>query len=203
MQFLHKAGELVLVNIAFVVCSLPLVTLGSALCSLYYAVIKSIRRERGNPLQQFFQSMRRTLAQGCAATLIFAAAFALLYGVSQSQAAAGNRHVLAALIGLAAALICVMVNFFPAMSRFSLPLPRLFKLSFVMGIRFFPNTLLVAAGTAVVVWLLFFLLPVPCVLIVPGVWCFAVTYLMEKPLRAYMPKPKPGEDAWYYEEKKT
>lgn len=198
MQFLHKMGELILVNMAFVVCCLPVITAGSAVSSLYYAVIKSIRRERGNPVTEFFRSMKRTLGNGCIVTAASTLVLGILYLGLRQQMDAGSRHLTAVYAGLMLLCVCVLVNFFPVMSRFSLPLPKLLKLSFVMGIRFFPATLAIAFGTAAVVWLLIFWLPVPCILAAPGCWCYIVTYLMEKSLLAYMPKPEPGEDAWYY-----
>ena len=198
IRFLNKMGELILVNIAFVLCCLPVLTIGSSITSLYYTVIKSIRRERGNPLSEFFHSMKRTLANGCIVTAAAALVFAILYIGARQQMDAGNRHMAAVYAGLMLLGICVLVNIFPVMSRFSLSLPKLLKLSFVMGIRFLPVTIVTALGTAAVCWLLFFLLPVPCILIVPGCWCYVVTFFMERALLAYMPKPEPGEDAWYY-----
>ncbi len=202
MQFLHRMGELILVNIAFVLCCLPLVTIGSSVTSFYYTVIKSIRRERGNPLQEFFGSMKRTLGNGCIVTVASALILGVLYIGARQQLDAGNRHLAAVYVGLIVLCVCVLVNLFPVMSRFSLRLPGLLKLSFVMGIRFLPVTVFTALGTAVVGWLLFFILPVPCIVILPGCWCYVVTFFMEKALLAYMPKPEPDEDAWYYEDRK-
>lgn len=198
VQFLNRTGELILVNIAFILCCLPVITIGSSITSFYYTVIKSIRRGRGNPLPEFFQSMRRTLKNGCIVTAVSAVILAILVIGARQQIDAGSRHMAAVYVGLILLCIAVLVNIFPVMSRFDLKLSRLLRLSFVMGIRFFPVTVITALGTALVVWLLFFILPVPCILIVPGCWCYVVTFLMERALLAYMPKPEPGEDAWYY-----
>lgn len=51
---LNKSGEIILLNMAFLLCCLPVVTVGPALASLYYATMKSIRRERGYPVREFF-----------------------------------------------------------------------------------------------------------------------------------------------------
>lgn len=201
VQFLQKTGELILVNIAFILCCVPIVTIGSSLTSFYYAVMKSIRRERGNPLGEFFSSMKRTLKKGCLLTLELLAWVVVLYlGITGTEAA-GNKHLEAVYIGLAAVSACVAVYLFPVLSRFEMKLSGIWKLSLVMAIRFLPVTIVVIAGTALVGWLLFFYLPIPCMLVVPGCWCLAVTFLMEKALLAYMPKAEDGDDAWYYEQK--
>jgi hypothetical protein len=47
-----------------------------------------------------------------------------------------------------------------------------------------------------------------CILILPGLWCYAATYPVEKMLLAYMPKDEASSttdrniDAWYMEKDK-
>lgn len=72
------------------------------------------------------------------------------------------------------------IYLFPVLSRFEMRLPQMVKLSFVMCLRYLPYTLLIAAGTALVGWLLFYKLPMACTLVLPGAWCLAITFLMEK-----------------------
>lgn len=69
MELMNGFGELVMLSVVFLICCIPVVTIGSAVTSLYYAVIKSVRRGRGTPLGEFFSSMRRTLVKGIIITL--------------------------------------------------------------------------------------------------------------------------------------
>ncbi len=194
MQFLQKMGELILTDMAFLLCCIPVVTAGAAATSLYYTVIKSIRRERGNFLQEYFRSMKRTLAKGCILTVMLIAWFFGLY----YWGSRGGRHAASVCLGLGLVSLCAAVYLFPVLSRFEMKISGIIKLSFVMCIRFWPVTLFVAAGTAAVGWLLVYILPMPCFFFVPALWCFLTTFPMERALLAYMPEPEPGEDAWYY-----
>ncbi len=201
IQFLHKTGELILVNIVCILCCLPFITTGSSLTSFYYAVTKGIRRERGNPLEEFFGSMRRTLGKGCLLTLEILVWFGALYlgrRYAQAQGSTRMETVYLALMLLSAG---VLVYVFPVFSRFEMRLSAIWKLSFVMCIRFLPITAALLAGSGVLGWLLIYHLPMACILVIPGCWCYAVTFLMEKALLAYMPRPEDGDDAWYYEHK--
>ena len=90
------------------------------------------------------------------------------------------------------------VYVFPILSRFTMKTVNMWKLAFVMGIRFFPVTAVVVIGTAALVWIQIYILPIPCAAFIPGCWCFVVTFMMEKVLLHYMPKPDEGEEAWYY-----
>ena len=76
--FLNKMGEIILLNIVFLLCCLPVITLAPALTSFYYATVKSIRRERGYPVREFFGSMKRTFKRGILLTVILLLWFAVL-----------------------------------------------------------------------------------------------------------------------------
>ena len=59
-----------------------------------------------------------------------------------------------------------------------------------------------AAGLAATVAAQLFLLPMPLVLLTPGLWCYASSYLVERAMKAYMPEPRTQEDQeqppnWY------
>jgi hypothetical protein len=58
----------------------------------------------------------------------------------------------------------------------------------------------VLVGTVLTFWLLTEVLPIACILFLPGLWCYAATFPVEYVLRKYTPEPPEGEDAWYAEE---
>lgn len=200
MEILNKTGEIILLNIMFLISCLPVITIASALTSFYYAMIKSVRRERGNPVREFMRSMKRTIAKGSLLTLgIFLWMGALLYGrwafLNGLGATVSFQRVLYDVLIVLS--ICILIYIFPVFSRFEMKLSGIVKLSFVMSIRYLPVTAAVAAGSAAVGWLLIYYLPIASILVVPGVWCYLVTFLMEKALLHYMPEAKAGEEQWY------
>ena len=73
------------------------------------------------------------------------------------------------------------------------------KLSSVMAVRYMGFTVIILAGTALLIWLMFYYLPMPVIFILPGLWCYVCTFMIEKALRKYMPAPSGNEDEWYYE----
>ena len=177
---LTKVGEIIIANILFLVCCLPVVTAASSLTSFYYVTVKCVRKDRGTLIPEFFGSMKRTLGKGAALTvLLLLWGAALIFGRSLAVQAAGetlNFPVLLydVLLGVTAA---TAIYLFPVLSRFEMRLPQMVKLG----------------------WLLFYKLPMACTLVLPGVWCLAITFLMEKALHHYMPKPEEGEEQWYDE----
>lgn len=209
MELMNGFGELVMLSVVFLICCIPVVTIGSAVTSLYYAVIKSVRRGRGTPLGEFFSSMRRTLVKGIIITLEIMAVGAALY-IGYREAVAMNEAAAAGMVDydgkvfatvymiLGVLLMAVSAYIFPVLSRFTMKTVNMWKLAFVMSIRYIPVTAAVIAGTAALIWLQIYVLPIPCIAFVPGCWCFIVTFMMEKVLLHYMPEPAKGEEAWYY-----
>lgn len=202
MEILNKLGEIILLNIVFLICCVPVITIGPALTSFYYAMIKSVRRERGGPIREFMSSMKRTLGKGILLTIAMIVWIMLLYlGIRMAWTSGEETVTFTLALYTVATLLsgCVLIYIFPVLSRFEMRTTQIIKLSFVMSIRFLYITAAVAVGSAAVGWLLIRYLPVACILVVPGIWCYAVTFLMERALKHYMPEAKPGEEQWYDE----
>lgn len=59
---MEKVGDLLLVNLLFVVCRLPVVTIGASATAMYY-VLGRIRRQEGTVTKDFFRSFRENFRQ--------------------------------------------------------------------------------------------------------------------------------------------
>lgn len=202
IQFFHKTGEIIIVTMLFLLFCIPVVTAGASVTSLYYSVIKSVRRERGYVTSEFMRSIRRTLGKGSILTVGILVWFGLL-ALGRRQA---GPHMVLAYNTLIVVSMFVSIYIFPVLSRFDMKLTGIVKLSFVMSIRYFYYTIPIMAGTAALAWLQFYYLPMPCIFVLPGAWCYVVTFMMERALLAYMPAKEEAEksdqsgetDAWYY-----
>lgn len=215
--FLQKIGTLIVLSVLFLLCSLPLVTMGAAASALYYAVAKSVRRERGYPTKEFFRAFQRNLKNGTVLTVIFGGLAALILYNREVllHASAKGPGMIGEIVmgspdggaltlyviydGILISLAMLAVYVFPVLSRFAMKLFDILKLSFVMSLRFFYFTILLTAGTGILVYLQWKVLPMPAVLLLPGGWTYLSSFLLEKTMKKYTPAPKEGEDAWYLE----
>ncbi|MGN1179770.1 MAG: YesL family protein [Suilimivivens sp.] len=202
MYILTKAGQVIILNVIWLISCIPVFTVGTATTSLYYAMMKNIRRNRSYPTMEYFASFKRTLGTGSIFTAVFALWIFLLYHLRSialaTESATGiflSRIYLTLMIVTAA----VLVYLFPILSRFTMKMTSMVKLAFVMAVRYFGFTLIILTGTAVLFWLWFYYLPMPMIFVLPGAWCYVCTFMIEKALRSYMPSPSGKEDAWYYE----
>lgn len=201
IKFLDKTGQLILLSLCWIVGSLPVITLGTSTTALYYAVMKSIRRERGYGVSEFWRSYKANLGRGILATVPMLLLGGLLcLNLWMLIGAERENGVLIFGSGLCLAVLCFSWMFVcPVLSRFTMRVRDVWKLAFVMALRFLPRSILLTAGTALLVALQIWILPIPTALLIPGLWCLATTFLIETVLRKYMPEKQESDDAWYYE----
>lgn len=200
-SILDKIGRMILLSIFWIVGSVPIVTAASSATALYYAIVKSVRREYGAAHKEFWKSYRANLRRGIPITVIGLLLAALLYGNIRILSAAeqGNNLLLWGSIVLLALLGAMAVYICPILSRFSMKAFSACRLAFVMAIRFFPVTILLAGGTVLLVYLQIFLLPMPTALVLPSLWCLCTSFPMERILRKYMPPKEENDNSWYYQ----
>lgn len=202
VSVLTELGQLILANLLWLMCCIPVITIVPATTSFYYTVAKSIRRERGYVAEEFLRSMRRTLKKGIVLSILAILwGTALWYGRSYAIAneTEGFNLLLFAYDVLIVVSACVAVCLIPVFSRFEMKLTGILKLSFVMAVRYIYFSILLVAGAILVGWLVIVRLPMLCIVILPGLWCYVSTCFIEKMLLAYMPPAKEDEDAWYRE----
>ena len=200
ITFITKVGEILILNIITILCCIPVVTIGAAFTSMYYAMVKCVVHDRGSLLGEYFKSFKRVFAKSLIVTIVLLVWFAVLIyerfiaGTLESQ-----KHLVIvydAFIVLSAAFA---IYIFPVMSRFENKLINLIKLAFVMSIRYFYLTILFGVVIALTAYLMIYAIPVLWGLVIPGVLVYALSFLMEKPLLKYMPPVPEGADDWYHE----
>lgn len=204
-RFLNKTGNIILATVLWLVGCIPVVTIGTSTAALYYTMVKSVRKDVGYVHSEFWRGYKLNLKKGVAATVLLLVVGAVL-GVEMwlvLEKGVEVSRIWYTLSGLLILLLVLIVLYlFPVMSRFEMKLSKLCMLSFVMSIRFWYITLALLAGLAAVVFAQFYLLPIPMLLLTPGLWCFASSFLVEKAMKAYMPKPEENGDGeetknWY------
>ena len=77
-RFIGKLGDLILLNILWIVCSIPIVTAGAATTAVYYVTLKLVRDENDGTIKNFFHSFKENFVQSTIIWVILLAAGALL-----------------------------------------------------------------------------------------------------------------------------
>ena len=79
-QVLRTLGDLIVLNWLCVLCALPVVTAGPALCALYYVTLKLARGEEVRTLRGFLDAFRANFKRGAALGLLVLALGAVAAG---------------------------------------------------------------------------------------------------------------------------
>lgn len=201
--FMGRVGDLMILNILWLLCSLPLVTMGASTAALYYATLKMARNEDSYPARMFLHSFRQNLRQGICLTLIFLVLGALLFVDIRVCLSMNNQmgKLLTAVFFLLTCLFGMTLSYtFPVLAQFENSLKAILKNALLMSICHLPLTVVIVALDLVPV-LLFFISPYYFVLSFPA-WLllgFALIAwingkLFVKVFARYIPEEETGEN---------
>lgn len=79
MQFLSKVFDLLILNLLWLICCIPIITIGPATTAMYYVAMKIADDEYSEVLRPFFHSFKQNFFQGIILELIFIVSGLLLF----------------------------------------------------------------------------------------------------------------------------
>ena len=137
MRAVGRVGDLALINILFLLCSLPVFTLGASSAALYTVTLQIVRHEEGKLVRTFFGAFKRNFGQSTVLTLIVLAVFAGLYLDLRVMQANPSMFPLVFRVGtfVAAILICFTASYvFALQAKFDNSIGGTLKNAFLLSI---------------------------------------------------------------------
>ncbi len=140
-NFLIKAweifGDIFMINVMFVLCSLPIFTIGASLCALYAMSMKLVHREDGSITKGFIREFKRNFKQGTAAWLIVLFAFVAIWGelfyMMNFDGVMAKVYVVVVVLEIVA-LALVLPFLFPLIARYENTLWNTFRNAFLLSL---------------------------------------------------------------------
>ena len=71
MRSMAKVADIIILNFLFMLCCIPVITIGPAITALYSVTMKLVRDEEGGIVKEFFSSFRLNLKQGIVIHILF------------------------------------------------------------------------------------------------------------------------------------
>lgn len=175
--------NLVMLNILWLICCIPVFTAGAATSALYYTIFQYHSKEDDAVLRPFFRGFRNNFKQatllmlpllGVVAVLVFD----IVYLASRGQGTA----VLFILIIAAFLAMGMLVHLFPLIARFHMDAKALMRTAFSLVVLHFPATVMVILLAFLPVFLLLFQPSLFLQLGVAwaGIWFSLIAYLFGK-----------------------
>lgn len=188
-RIINKLVDCVCVSFLWLVCCLPIFTIGASTSGLYYTVHKSIRGGRNYAMKSFFKGFKDSFKQATLSwlvVLLIGVVFVLDAVIMWQQLTVGNS--LGALFYFFVVAIVVVVGWccilFPYCARFKNTVKQTLKNAVLMEICHLPWTLLLLLILAVVLFLTW-LLP-PLVFLLPACTFLLYEMILERIFRRYM-----------------
>ena len=150
-----------LLNAAWILCSLPLVTIGVSTTALYDTTIKMVRKKETYPAKMFFHAFRQNLKQGIAMTFLLLFGAVVLYldlNITRNTDLAFGQVLSIVFLALFFVFFMVASYAFPLLAQFENTIRGTLKNALFMSIWHLPYTLLILLLNTLPV-LLFFLSP--------------------------------------------
>lgn len=80
MTFLNKAADLVVLNILYIVCSIPIITIGASTTALYYVSLRMAKDEEEYIIKDFLHSFKENFKQSTIIWLILVGIGSIIAG---------------------------------------------------------------------------------------------------------------------------
>lgn len=126
--------DVMILSILWLVCSIPIVTIGASTTALYYILGKKVREEHTYVFKPFFKSFKDNFIQGTVLTFIVGFSLFssyLYYGILISGVAGTGIKIIGLLFIMQVILISLYI--FPVLSRFHMPIKNILVTSFVLA----------------------------------------------------------------------
>lgn len=155
IAFLNKLTDLVLLNVLWLICSIPVITIGASTTAMYYVSITSIRSGDGYVVRRFFKSFKESFRQITPIWLIMVVCGMMFIGDlifwNQVEGPIGKiMLVVSAVIVMLLAVIGIWV--FPVFAKFTGTRRNLLKNAAAFAVGYLPYTVIVLGITAATVY---------------------------------------------------
>ena len=156
-RFFGHLGDIIIVNLLFVISCIPVITIGAALCGMNYAFLKR-RRESQEPISRlYFTGFRDNFRQGSIAWII--TLFCLTFLTGDYIASSANGMFESPALHVISAVTLAIVSFvaiwlFAVIPSFENSLRNLIMQAAMLSASHLPATLCIAAAILALVYLL-------------------------------------------------
>ena len=191
--------DIIWLGILWLVCSLPVITIGAASTALYYTMVKCVRHDIPEPTRFFFRAFRKNFRQATLLWLLCLAALGVglldIVAFSQMGVKRGDSlYIFSRLLLLPVPMLFPWI--FAFLSRFENTVTGTLRFAVWLALKNWKQTLLMffeAALVGLICWLLPQIAP-----LMPGVLCLLTSFSIEPALRE-LSAGQGRPDDWYNE----
>lgn len=197
VRVMTQLVDMIILTIVFLVCCIPVFTIGASWSALYYATHKVVRYDRGYVIKEFFHAFKENFKQSTIVWLIML----LIYGVLGTECYLMYQYALKGqqigmmyypLMVLIALVILWNLYLFPYISRFNNETKVYLSNAVKIAVA---NALWSILLLALFVLFFLFIVAWPGLLfIVPGAYMYVAEHIIERVFQKYMTEDDKAEE---------
>ncbi len=145
MRALSKICDMVCLNIMWLVCCIPIVTIGASTTALYTVMLKMVKNEEGYIFRGFFQAFKSNFKQSTMIWLILIAlgvVWFIDYRVSGMMPGMAGTVMGIVFLAVGFLLLAVTIYVFPLTARYENSIKNTFRNALILTVGKLPYTLL-------------------------------------------------------------
>ena len=201
---LSRFMDLLWLNVLYVICCIPVITIGAATTALYYVTLKMAKDEEGYITKSFFKSFFQNFKQATLIWLMYLAIIIVVVSdfviVSRDMlggviGAGGVKNVILVASGIIALIIVfTLIYVFPILAQFDNTIKNTIRNAFLISIRHLPYTVLFIIVIAAPVVLMYFSgIAFILIFIIFSLVAYINSKFFNKIFVFYMPKDTPDD----------
>ena len=192
VRFLNLVADLVALHVLWLLCSLPIVTIGASTTALYYASMRRIRTDESHVHQNFFRSFRQNFRQSTILWLMMLVVGAVLlldFRLGMAMEGPLSTAVLVVSSIVTVPFLMTSLYVFPVVAKFHNPIRAHLKNAFLMSFLNFPYTLLLAMVLGTFVFFSMHFIPFLGLVILcgAGIYGYLTSGIFVQVFRKYLP----------------
>lgn len=189
-------ADLIILTILWLICSIPVITIGASTTALYYVTTRQLSNREGYVSRDFFRSFKQNFLEATAMTLILGVIAVVLFININLFVPDSTINTIIYLIQyvLLYELLIFSIYVFPVLSRFDLKLGALIKTSIFMA-----NRHLLTTFTCAILFVAIVMIVLKCgilIILCAGAYAILTSLMFMKLFRKYVPdmdKDKPED----------
>ena len=145
MQFLSRLTDLFILNFLFLICSIPIVTIGASATALYSVTLKMAKNEESYIFSSFFRAFKNNFRHSTISWMILLLAGIVLWMDYRAVGMMGGsfQQIFSfLLIAVSILLLFPAIYIFPYIARFENTIKNSLKNAFIISIAQLPYTIL-------------------------------------------------------------
>lgn len=157
-RFLSKLADIFILNILFLICCIPIITIGASTTALFTVTLKLVKNEEGYIFSGFFKAFKDNFKQSTIIWLIMAFVGIALYIDSRFWFGLGST--LGTVIGtftysLIIIYFLIMSCIFPVLAKFDNTIRNTFKFTAFFAVKHLLTSIIVTVVSIVVLFLVY------------------------------------------------